>query len=411
MRAFAESVRSQKTLLAELCTRLYSVLQAIKSRAARARSIDLKCNSGGGRRIGPAGKFGDAQDPRRFRMNPAVLTNLIQSLVLLLENGLTLPVALSTLAREPSLKRYAWMLNGICKNLGAGRSLSAALGEYPRTFGPLVISQIRVGERSGSIVETLQRIGQQMQRSGEVRQRIVKRLTYPAMVLLAGTGLIIFMMTVVVPQFESVFEESGTALPLVTRMVSNCSRFVFARGWMVVLGIACGVYVFRRLRRNESFARTTDRWLLKVPVVGSWFRDYAVLQFIDTTGIMMDCGFVPAEAINASIDSISNQSVRQVIVELTAALRRGQKFSDELARHPDMFPPTVSQLVIIGEQTGRMSDATTGVRQRLRQQLESRVDTSVSLIEPFMTLCMAVLIGFIVMAIYMPMFSMMDAME
>ena len=357
-------------------------------------------------------KFGDeVQDPQRFRMKPQVLTELIQSLALLVENGLSLPVALHTLAREPSLCRYAWMLHGLCRSLEAGRPLSAALAEYPRTFSRLMIGQIRVGEQSGSIVESLNRIGNQLERGGEIRGKIVKRLSYPAMIVLAGTGLVVFMMTVVVPQFESVFAESGTALPWVTRLVSQCSRLLFAWGWFAaVMAVSLGV-ALRWARRKESFAKATDRLLLSIPVIGNWIRDYAVLQFIDTTGIMMDSGFVPADAISASIDGISNRAVRQVIAELSAAVRRGQKFSDELSRRADMFPPTISQLVIVGEQTGRMSEATHGVRSKLRQQLESRIDTAVTLIEPILTLAMAVSIGFIVMAIYMPMLGMMDVMD
>ncbi len=357
-------------------------------------------------------KFGDdVRDPQRFRMKQPVLASLIHNLAMLLENGLSLPKALATLCAEPSLRKYAWMLTAIRRKIDNGESFSSALADFPRTFGRLIISQVRVGERSGSMAETLRRISGQFERSGDVRRTILKRLSYPAMILLAGTGLIIFMMTVVVPEFEAAFAESGTDLPLITQIVSGSSRFVYSYGWIVALfGITVWA-LFRQLRHRPQFAEMTDRLSLRIPIVGLWIRDYAVLQFIDTAGVMMDSGFVPVEAIHASVDGISNRAMRKVIARLTTAVRSGQKLSEELARYPEMFPPTISQLVIVGEQTGNLSHATHGVRKHLRQQLEQRVDSAVSMIEPLLTVTMAFVIGCVVMAIYMPMFDMLNAME
>lgn len=357
-------------------------------------------------------KFGDdIQDPARFQMKPKVLTSLIRSLVMLLENGLSLPKSLATLGEEPSLKKYGWMLDHIRRGLENGVTFSGCLAEFPRTFNSVIVGQIEVGEKSGSMVETLQRISSQFERNGEVKKKIMKRLSYPAMIMLAGAALVVFMMTVVVPEFESVFQESGTALPWITQFVSNSSKFCFEWGWLVLLVCAAIAITFRQLRRRKDFAESTDRLFLKIPVLGRWIRDYAVLQFIDTTGVMMDAGFVPVEAIESSVGSVKNQAVRTVIQSLATALRRGERLSTELSRHPTMFPPTVSQLVIIGEQTGNLSKATSGVRNHLREQLESRIDAAVTMIEPILTLALAALIGCIVMAIYMPMFGMLEAME
>lgn len=357
-------------------------------------------------------RFGDdVQDPARFQMKPRVLTALIRNLVMLLENGLSLPRALSTLADEQSLKKYDWMLHGIRRKLETGASFSSCLADYPKTFTRIIIAQVEVGEKSGTIVDTLKRISTQFERSGDVRKKIMKRLSYPAMIMLAGAGLVVFMMTVVVPEFKSVFEESGSSLPWITQFVSQTSQFTFDWGWLVVLGVVASVVLFRQLRRRPDFATRTDRMFLKIPVLGLWIRDYAVLQFIDTAGVMMDAGFVPVEAIESSVPAVRNMAVRNVVARLATAIRRGERLSTELSNHPDMFPPTVSQLVVVGEQTGNLSSATQGVRSHLREQLESRIDTAVTMIEPVLTLALALLIGCIVMAIYMPMFGMLEAME
>lgn len=357
-------------------------------------------------------KFGDdVETPERFRMKRTALAALIRNVVMLLENGLSLPRALATLCQEPSLRKYAWMLNIIRRRMETGTSFSAALSEFPRTFDQSIINQVKVGERSGDMVATLQRISNQLERSGEVRSALVKRLTYPMMIVLAGVGLIIFMMTAVVPEFEAVFSESGAQLPWITVMVSSSSRFLYSWGWVVAIAVAIFWLLFRQFRRSAKFAEPFDRFLLRIPVVGVWFRDYAVLQFIDTAGVMMDAGFVPVDAIEASVSGIGNRAIRAVVRKLAAAVRSGVRLSDELGRHPDMFPPTVSQLVVVGEQTGKISNATQGVRDHLRRQLESRIDRTMTFVEPLITLSMAIVIGCIVMAIYLPMFGMMDALE
>lgn len=357
-------------------------------------------------------KFGDdIQDPARFQMKPRVLTSLIRNLVMLLENGLSLPKALATLADEQSLRKYSWMLHGIRRHLETGDSFSTCLARYPRTFTEIIIAQIEVGEKSGTMVDTLKRISTQFERSGDVRKKILKRLSYPAMIMLAGAGLVVFMMTIVVPEFKAVFEESGSSLPWITQFVSSTSQFTFDWGWLVVLVVIAAFVLFRQLRRRVSFATRTDRMFLRIPVLGLWIRDYAVLQFIDTAGVMMDAGFVPVEAIESSVAAVRNMAVRNVVSRLAAAIRRGERLSTELANYPEMFPPTVSQLVVVGEQTGNLSSATQGVRAHLREQLESRIDTAVTMIEPILTLGLALLIGCIVMAIYMPMFGMLEAME
>jgi len=357
-------------------------------------------------------RFGDdVQDPARFQMKPRVLTALIRNLVMLLENGLSLPKALATLAEEQSLKKYGWMLHGIRRELETGSSFSSCLARYPRTFTKIIIAQVEVGEKSGTMVDTLKRISTQFERSGDVRKKIMKRLSYPAMIMLAGAGLVVFMMTVVVPEFKSVFEESGSSLPWITQFVSQSSQFTFDWGWLVLVCVAALVLLFRQLQKRPAFARKTDSLCLKIPVFGLWIRDYAVLQFIDTAGVMMDAGFVPVEAIESSVPAVRNTAVRHVVSRLALAIRRGERLSQELSRNPDMFPPTVSQLVVVGEQTGNLSSATQGVRAHLREQLESRIDTAVTMIEPILTLALATLIGCIVMAIYMPMFGMLEAME
>lgn len=354
---------------------------------------------------------GSSKDPLKMKIKRKDLAAIMRNLSTLLENGLSLPKALMTLSKERSLTAFRTMLSSIRNAVEAGDAFSTAVSQYPRVFTPLIVHQLRVGERSGRVAETLGQLAGQLEQAGEVQKRIIKKLTYPAMVTTAGLGLVIFMLLVVVPQFQQIYEESGTPLPQITQFLLATSRFLVGYGWVVLVIIPAVIITYAKLRSNPKSRAWMDGAILKTPFIGRWVRDLAVLQFMDALGIMMESGFVLLDAIKASIGAVGNQSVRTLVDELRLAVTRGERLSSELEKHSDVFPPTISQLVVVGEQTGNMSRATKGVRDHLRRRLEEKIDTVVGLIEPAVTLGLAIVIGVIVLAIYMPMFGMVNAVQ
>ncbi len=357
-------------------------------------------------------KFGgDASDPAKMKVRLRDLKFLLGNLAMLLENGLPLSKALSTLARERSMRRHAKMLGIIRRKVEAGTSFSSTLASFPKVFNTLTIHQVRVGERSGTIPATLRRLNEQLEKRGELRGKILKKLSYPILVMAAGTGLVVFMLTVVVPQFEGVYANSGAQLPAITRIVNATSKFLAAYGWVLLPFPPALYFATRWTRRKPALALKMDALLLRLPLIGQWLRDIAVHQFMDAFCIMLESGFVPADAIGASIDAVGNREVRQAAQELRAGIVRGERISAELDKRHDVFPPTMSQLVIMGEQTGNLAAATRGVQDYLRRQIEARLNAVLGSIEPVLTISMAAVIGCIVLAIYMPMFGMFDAMD
>lgn len=354
---------------------------------------------------------GVSDDPEKMKVKRRDLAIILRNLSTLLENGLSLPKALATLSQEKSLKAYAGMLRSIRHSVQAGESFSASLAQYPRTFGPLVCHQVRVGERSSRVPETLGQMAHQLEQQGELKKRIIKKLTYPATVVAAGACLVVFMLTIVVPKFQEIYAESDTPLPKITQLLLTSSEILTSYGWIMLIVTPALFFVYRYIRRNPKTRSAMDRMILRVPFLGVWVRDLAVLQFMDALGIMMESGYVLLDAIKAAIGAVGNQSVRSLVDELRMAVTRGERLSKELEKHADVFPPTISQLVVVGEQTGNMSRATKGVRDHLRRRIEEKVDTLVGLIEPVVTLGLAVVIGVIVLAIYMPMFGMVNAVQ
>ena len=182
-------------------------------------------------------------------------------------------------------------------------------------------------------------------------------------------------------------------------------------GPFLLLAMLVAAIAVRQLRRNADVAIVMDRFILRLPLIGPWLVDIAMLQFMDALGTMLESGFHLADALTQCQGTITNKAVDQAIGSLGRAVRRGERLSNEMHRQQDLFPPVVSQLVIVGEQTGNLGPASRQVRDHLKKDIERKTDSFVRVVEPVTTLCMAVLVGGILLAIYMPMFGMLDLVE
>ncbi len=345
------------------------------------------------------------------RLSSRTAEEFFDLLAVLLENGLSLQKALATIDSEGTMRQHQQLLTEIRTQVEAGEPFSKALANYPKSFDRLTVKQLSIAEKSGRMVESLRRIAEHLARSRETRTKIIKKISYPCLVATAGTGLIIFMMVVVIPQFEDVYAGSDVQLPWITRCVSATSRWLYQSGWAVLLALVAAAVAVWRLRRIPWAAVAIDRFLIRLPLIGIWVRDASVLQFVDTVNTMLESGFVPADAISDSVDAVSNRAVRNAVKAVRVAIIRGERLSEELSNHPEIFPVAVSQLVIVGEQTGSLAKATRSVRDHLVQRIEARTNAILATLEPVLTILLASAIGSVVLAIYMPMFHMFEVLE
>ena len=219
------------------------------------------------------------------------------------------------------------------------------------------------------------------------------------------------MMLFILPVFEETYRKAKIPLPLPTQILVNTGAFLNTYGWiilLVILGLGLGI---RHIRRQRNLAIGMDRRLLRLPLIGPWLVDIAMLQFMDTLGTMLESGFHIADALTQSQGTVSNLAVDHAIGSLGRAVRRGERLSQEMDRHQELFPPVVSQLVIVGEQTGNLGTTSRQIRDHLKKDIERKTDNFVRVVEPIMTILMALLVGGILLAIYMPMFGMLDLVE
>ncbi len=332
-------------------------------------------------------------------------------ILMLLENGLSLPKSLSSLAADRSSRKYRHVLLKLRMTIEAGDLLSTAMERYPRTFNKMQVQQIRIGERSGSLEKALARVCEQMERKVALKKRIVKKVSYPILISIAGAGLMIFMCVVVVPEFETVYSSSGVDLPTVTRVVTAISRTVLNYYWTVIPVVGCIATIWWFMRSRPSLSRKMDNAFLYIPMVGPWLRDIAVLQFAEGVSSMVECGYTPVDAVQVAVDCIGNREVKAAGERIRRSVQRGEKLSSELTKNERFFPPTLCQLIAVGEQSGNFPKAMRGTCEHLRERLETRIDASVGLLEPMLTIGLAIAIGGIVLSIYTPMFHMFEVLE
>ncbi|MGB7328624.1 MAG: type II secretion system F family protein, partial [Rubripirellula sp.] len=219
--------------------------------------------------VGPK-KTGDAT-----RVPPAALADLLRMILMLLENGLSLPKALSSLAADRSTRKYRHVLTKLRMTIEAGDLLSTGMERYPRTFNKMQVQQIRIGERSGSLEKALARVCEHMERKVALKKRIIKKVSYPILISMAGTGLMIFMCVVVVPEFETVYGSSGVDLPVVTQVVTAMSRAVLNYYWVVFPAAFAFAAMWMFMRSRPRLSRMMDNAFLYLPLVGPWLRDIA----------------------------------------------------------------------------------------------------------------------------------------
>ncbi|MEN0109190.1 MAG: type II secretion system F family protein [Planctomycetota bacterium] len=342
------------------------------------------------------------------RLTKAEVTFILRNLATLTSNGVSLPKAIGALAEERSLEKRRSTLLGLRRRIESGDTFSHALSMLDGAFDKVTVSQIRVGERAGSLPDTLRQVADQREKAGKIKENVVKKLAYPVVLALVGSGVVGFLLGYVVPVFEETYASANVPLPAITQTMIDIGSIAQGYWWVAALAAVGTPLLVAQLRQNETFAHAMDARLLKVPLLGPWLRDVALLQLMETLGSLMEAGFTLAESLEEAADSVGNRAMKRGVDSLRKAVNQGERFSREVERHDGLFPPMASQLIIVGEQTGRLAKSTVEIRALLEEEIERKTDVAIGVIEPTLTISMAGAVAVILLAIYLPMFDMIN---
>ena len=349
--------------------------------------------------------------PSSCRASKRSVLGLLTMLTMLLENGLSLQKSLETLVHDRACRKQRRMLSILFARVSAGEAFSRAISAFPLVFTPTMSHHIAIAEASGTLIDSLHRICKNLEETLELRRKLVQKLSYPALVLTAGTGLVAFMLTSVVPQFEKIYSESKVSLPWVTSFITGLSRTATSYLWLLPIIIIAIVALWRGIRKNTKSSIKLDFLLMKLPVIGNFLMDLSALEYLRSALVLTEAGFVPLDALTQAAKSVPNRYAKQLLTKVAIDVQRGQKISRALRPCEFLFPSAVLQLIAIGEQTGGLTQACQGACHLVKARFETRMNAALGVIEPVMTISLAACIGWIVLAIYMPMFHMFDVLD
>ena len=353
----------------------------------------------------------DRSKPNMVRVSARDLCTMLTMMSTLLDNGMPLQKVLLSLASDPSMRKHAKLLKRLHNRMVEGLSLHNAISGYPKAFPLQVVQQIKLGEASGNLSGSLKRIVNQIEGWLKIRSNLFSKLSYPALVITAGSGLMVFMLTTVVPQFETIYSESKVSLPWITSIVTSASRTLVSNLWLPLIPLILIGTLIWWIRTNQAARRKFDFCLLKTPIIGGFVRDLAVLQFLRGVHALSEAGFVPIDAISQASHTVTNQHVKSELNAMSRLMVNGTKLSVALDRLEYLVPTAVRQLIMVGEHSGNITNACEGACEFITNRLDRRVNGTMALIEPVLTIGLATCIGWIVLAMYMPMFKMFDVLD
>ncbi len=342
---------------------------------------------------------------RLKRIRPAEAAMLTRQLATLLGAGFPLVPALDTLLSQGRSHTFNRILAQVKDSVVAGSSFAAALARYPGTFSSLFINMVRAGETSGTLEIVLDRLAEIGEKQEELKNRIRSAMTYPLLMLAVGLLVLFFLLTYIVPSITAIFSDMNQVLPAPTRFLIRLSALIKGGWWVLLLAVVGLVVLFRMLGKTAKGRFLIDRTLLRLPAVGVLVRKMAVARFSRTLGSLLENGVVLLAALEIVKNVVGNVLLADAVAAAAREVGKGQGLGNSLAASR-VFPDLPIQMITVGEQSGQLEAMLYKVADVYENQVQASILRMTSLLEPVMILLMGVVVGFIVLAICLPIFEM-----
>jgi len=341
-----------------------------------------------------SGAFGN----RLSTLEQALFTRQLASL---LEAGLPLEQALTALQEQAERNYVRDLVASIRSEVMGGTSLSDALAKHPRDFADIYRALVTSGEQIGQLAQVLSRLADYIERRNALVQKVKLAFTYPAIVTVVAFLIVIFLLTYVVPQIVSVFDNTKQQLPLLTVMMLGISDFVRDFGWIILLITVGMAFAWHHALKNHAIKLRWHRWLLTAPLYGKFERSLNTSRFASTLAITSGSGVPILHALQTSRDMLTNIAMRDQVEEATTRVREGVSLARALSSHQH-FPAMLIHMIHSGEITGELPAMLARAASAQEQDLERRAMTIAGLLEPALILAMGVVVLLIVLAVLMP---------
>lgn len=322
-------------------------------------------------------------------------------MTILIESGTSVPLGLEALEKQTPKSLLKQVIGDLRRLVHEGQMLSQAMAKYPRVFSPIHVGMIRAGESGGFLAKVFQRLVLLQEQQQELRTMVRSALAYPGVLLGVALLVVIFMLTVILPRFISIYESSGVVLPLMTRMLLLMYTALSGYWFIVLPGLGGLGWLTWQFLVSPRGSLLTDGLKIDLPLIGSLCRQIYLERLLRTMGILLESGVPIYDAITLARDTIGNHRYRALMVTVLDQVNQGQGLSASLS-HSDLIPPMVRQMVQTGEDAGIIGAVISRVADFYAERIRDQVRVLTRLLEPAMTLAMGGIIGFVALALLLP---------
>ena len=328
----------------------------------------------------------------------------------MINSGLPLVQSLTILAEQTENKRFQKIIGQVLQDIQAGQTLADSMRKHPKVFTELYVNMVAAGEAGGILDVILNRLAVFLEKNDALARKIKGAMVYPAVMLVVVILCTTILLWKVVPVFAGMFTGAGLQLPMPTRVVLALSAFLQHYLWMLVLGVIAAVFAVRQYYKTDGGKLMIDKMMLRFPVLGNLLRKSAVSRFTRTLGTLVSSGVSILEGLQITARTAGNRVVHDAVMKSRASISAGATISEPL-KESGVFPPMVVQMINVGEQTGGLDEMLTKIADFYDDEVDVAVGALLSLMEPVMIVFLGVVVGGMVIAMYLPIFDMINAVQ
>jgi type IV pilus assembly protein PilC len=345
------------------------------------------------------------------KVKPKTLQIFSRQFATMIEAGLNVVAALVILEQQTDDKYFAVVVKELRADVEGGLLLSQAMARHPKVFDRLFVSMVEAGEAAGILDEVLDRVAFQIEKATQIKRRVKGAMLYPTMVLIFAslvlTGLLMFL----VPVFVRIFGQLGGDLPTLTQYVVTASDLLRNKWFIIFPGVGLSIYGLRKYKKTDAGRKQWDRIKLKIPMkIGGVVLKVTMARFSRTLSTLVSAGVDIIQALEITGQTAGNWVVEEALADVRAKVHEGVPIAQPLVDNP-IFPPMVSQMVKIGEETGELEKMLGKIADFYEDEVDAAIQSLTSIVEPLMMILVGMMVGVIVIAMYLPMFKMLSLVK
>ncbi len=328
----------------------------------------------------------------------------------MINSGLPLVQSLDILAEQTEKEGLRKVIREVLYDVESGHTLADAMRKHPKIFSDLYVNMVAAGEAGGILDTILLRLAAFLEKNDALRRKIKGAMVYPAVIMFVAVAAIAILLYFVIPTFQSMFEAAGVPLPLPTRIVLQLSVFIQAYWWAVFAGIIAALVALRQAYKTDGGRLAIDKTMLRLPILGDLQRKAAIARFTRTLGTLVSSGVSILEGLEITAKTSGNRVIHDAVMESRTSIAGGETIAGPL-RESGVFPPMVVQMIHVGEQTGGLDDMLSKIADFYDEEVDAAVEVLLSAMEPVMIIFLGIVVGGMIVAMYLPIFDMINAVQ